>query len=68
VSGGHRDGHHDPGDEAVGHANTHSVAFQGSTNLSGRIGTRLVEGKTRQGGEEFADELQGDPRTRSILA
>jgi hypothetical protein len=51
-------GHHDPGDEAVGHANAHAVPFQGSTDLGRRIGSRLVEWKTRQGGEELADELQ----------
>jgi hypothetical protein len=46
--------HHDPRDEAVGHANAHAVPFQGSTDLGRGIGTRLVEWKTRQGGEELA--------------
>jgi hypothetical protein len=35
--------HHDPGDEAVGHANAHPVAFQGTANLGRRIGTHFVE-------------------------
>ena len=50
-------GHHDAGDETVGHANARAIPFQGSTDLGRRIGTGLVEWKARQGGEEFADEL-----------
>ena len=56
-------GHHDPGDETVAHADAHAVPFQGSTDLGRRVGTRLVEWKTRQGGEEVTDELQ---LTRSL--
>jgi acyl-CoA reductase-like NAD-dependent aldehyde dehydrogenase len=37
--------HHDPGDEAVGHANGHAVLFQGSTDLGRRIGARLAQSR-----------------------
>ena len=57
-------GHHDPGDEAVGHADAHAVPFESSTDLGRRLGARLVEGKARQGGEELADELQLARRLR----
>jgi hypothetical protein len=57
-------GPRDPGNEAVGHANPHAVPFQGSTDFGRGVGTRLVEGKTRQGGEELADELQLARRLR----
>jgi hypothetical protein len=35
-----------------------ALPLQGSTDLGRRIGPGLVQWKTRQGGEEFADELQ----------